>query len=137
MPENPSLSSVGMNGIHTKSCLQNGGIGWYNPMHENDRLLERSSYETQIEISPGVGTEISEASTDRETRGPLENPAGGGGRSKWMEDRGTECDAGSHTYVGTNRARTISFPNSTDIQGGYEQDFAARVYRVGGVSVGG
>ena len=79
MPENPSLSSVGMNGIHTKSCLQDGGIGWYNPMHEKDRILERSSYETQVTVSPGVGTEISEASTDRESCRPIKNPAESGG----------------------------------------------------------
>jgi hypothetical protein len=79
MPENPSLSSVGMNGILCpKSCLQDGGFRRYNPMHEKDGILEWSSYETQTEVSYRTDTEIPEAGADRETREPVENPAAGG-----------------------------------------------------------
>ena len=104
MPENPSLSSVGMNGILIpKSCLQDGGFGRYNPMHEKDGILERSSYETQTEVSYRMDTEVSEAGAAWETRQPLENPASASGRGEWMGDRGTEREAGSYPYAGTDR----------------------------------
>ena len=105
MPENPSLSSVGMNGILIpKSCLQDGGFLRYNPMYEKDEILERSSYETQTEVSYRMDTKVPEAHIDWKACESLKNPAAASGRSEWMAYRGIECDVRSYTYVGTDWA---------------------------------
>ena len=80
LPENPMLSSMGMNGTISKDCyagLRDKCI--IRPYGYKEHILDGRSYETQAEIPHSLDPQVQEKSSDRETRNTAERIALSGG----------------------------------------------------------